>query len=202
MVSPLASHMHAAPDAHAGLDQFGAAWDVAERALKHLRRLPAPLLEAWSAQGLGQIIVGQDESHYVPETVLWRDLRTHAVIFINAKHVTERTPDFWVPIGAWLDHWLGSGAALGGAWLSDGGTFDRPALDDAASRLQRVLGRRYAEDFLETSDYHEIFARGFGWMMIDQQALSAVDPHLAKWFRSTVLQPSFWKTFANVSQTN
>lgn len=200
MTSPLTSHMHAAPDAHAGLDQFDAAWDVAERALQHLRRLPAPMLHAWAAQPLGHIVVGPDESRYEPETVLWRDLRTNAVIFINATHVTERTPDFWIPIGAWIDHWLGSGGAVAGARLSDGESFSTPPLDDAASRLQRVLGRRYAENFLDTTDYHEIFARGFGWMMIDQQTLSAADPHLAKWFRSTILRTSFWKQFARESQ--
>lgn len=197
MASPLTSHMHAAPNAHAGLNQFGAAWDVAERALKHLSRLPAPMLHAWAAQSLGHIIVGQEESHYNPEMVLWRDLRTHAVIFINAQHVTERTPDFWIPIGAWIDHWLGSGGALAGARLSDGGAFDTSALDDTASRLTRVLERRYAENFLDTTDYHQIFARGFGWMMIDQQALSAADPHLAKWFRSTILRKSFWKRLSS-----
>lgn len=192
MSSPLAAHMHAAPDAHVGLEGCSSGWDVAERALRHLGRLPEPLLHAWADQPVGHVVVGAHESRYEPGQVLWRDLRTHAVLFVDAQHVTQRVPDFWEPVGAWIDHWLGSDAAIDGARLSDGGTFEPPALQEAADRLTRVLDRRYAEEFLRATDYHTIFARGFAWMMIDQQTLSAADPHLAKWFRSTILSKGFW----------
>lgn len=196
MASLLESHIHAAPDAHLNIEQFGSPWAVAERGFKHLRRLPRGLLRSWAAQPFGHVIVGRHESRYEPAAVLWRDLRTRAAVFINTRHVIERSPAFWEPVGAWLDHWLGSGAASGGApRLSDAGA-DRPSLlEETASRLDRVLDRRYAEEFLESTDRRQLFARGFAWMMIDQQALSVADPHLAKWFRSTLLNDGFWKQF-------
>lgn len=172
-----------------------APWALAEMTWKHLSRLPNSLLEMWAGLPVGHIVIALEPSHYDPGLVIWRDMRAQAVVFLHARDVTDPSLAFWRPIGAWIDHWLGSGAAPDGARFSQGVSFAGapPVLIEAARRWQHVLDLGYLADWLGLSDPSALFAEGFAWMMVDQQRLSVADPHAARWFRSTVLDNTFWK---------
>ncbi len=175
-----------------------APWVLAERAWKHLSRLPASLLAAWAPRAEGHVVISLEPARYEPGTVMWRDMRARAVIFVHARHVVEVSPEFWRPVGEWLDHWLGSGAAPGGRRLSDGTwpAGSPPLLADAARRWQRLMALGYLADWLGTEDPHALFAGALAWMMVDRRRLSVADPHVVKWFRSTVLSEKFWRQVA------
>ncbi len=175
-----------------------APWVLAERAWRHLSRLPDTLLEAWATLSTGHIVIALEPSRYEPGWVMWRDMQARAVVFVHARDVLEPSLSFWRPVGEWVDHWLGSGAALNGTRFSEGISLAGapPLLIEAARRWQRVVELGYLAEWLNTSDSSALFAEGLAWMMIDQQRLSVADPHAAKWFRSTVLDEGFWRKVA------
>lgn len=182
---PLARHIHAPAD-----------WADGAAALRHLRRLPPPLRARWADHPQGHIVIDQHEvSRYEPGALLWRDLQTRAVLLFNPTTIATPMP-FWTIVGHWLDHWVGADGAPAGAWLSEGGSA-WSALASSASALTAALGRGYAAPLVPQADGpRPLFAHCFALAMLAPERLSAADPHLARWFRTTVLAAGWWQRHA------
>lgn len=185
--SPLVNHLHAPGQ-----------WPAGSTALRHLGRLPETACRRWARETWGQIVITPlEQARYEPDAFLWRNVASRAVLVFTPQVVLSDPPAFWAIVGAWLDHWLGAAAEPNRPWLSEGGSPTRPkAIVAAAADLQTILGRGYAAAAFEEADPRALFTRAFALAMTDSKTLFAADPHLARWFRRTLLEEAWWRQWA------
>lgn len=158
--------------------------------------LPPALVALWAAQGDGVLLVDAGQApRYEPGPVLWRQVQATGALWLPPGCEDEA---LWQTVGAWLDH-LGGSLGLGAGRLS-GSAGATPSLQAAATRLAEILALGYATAHLGTDEAASLLARAVAAQRLRPQPLSAADPLLARWLRTTLLDEGFWRQVARELQ--
>jgi len=159
---------------------------------RHLAGLPPALWDALLAWESGYAVLVSGESSYHPGAFAFRGQPWKGIAFISLEDLAGRSAGLVLHVvGHLVDHHLGCGGAEQGTWLSEGGGMT-PAWREAGLRLARLFDLGYGLDEVARSNARDYFAQSLVAYCCDRRRLTAADPQIAKWFRTTLWDPAFW----------
>lgn len=171
---------------------FDHAWAPMRALAKAIRPLPA---ELWpfllSCEG-GMAALCPDESRYVPGLATIGRAAAQNVAFLSVQDLAQDNEQILHVLGHLVDHYLGCGGEVGGAWLSEGGGLF-PRWQEAGQRLPPLFALGYGIDEVAQANVRDYFARSLAWYCRDRKRLNVADPQIDKWFRSTLWNKAFWQ---------
>lgn len=167
-------------------------WAPVQLLGRWLECLPGGLWRTLLRWESGYAVLHAGESAYEPGEFDFRGRRLRGVALISLADCAGRAPNQVLHvIGHLVDHHLGCEGAAAGAWLSAGGGV-APAWRDAGQRLSRLFELGYGFDEVALSGVRDYFAQSLAGYCRERRALSAADPQIARWFRSTLWSRTFW----------
>ena len=107
--------------------------------------LPAQLWPFLLSHDGGWIVIHAGRSHYTVGTIQVAGFDRRNVAFISVEDLARGDDMPLHIVGHLIDHYLGCGGDLDGAWLSTGGGL-APHWREAGKRLQRLFDLGYAVD--------------------------------------------------------
>ena len=176
----------------------------AEALMRELRSLPSGLLRLWRDSGRGHILFTADESTYLAGPQRWRrqaDVENSAegeegacvgLCLVSVPRVMETPMPPPLPVLAFLDHLLGSGAEPDGGLLSRGAG-SGPLLAEAATRYARIEALGYGHEVLGARGPEDYFGRSLWLYAHDRARLATLDPLLARLYAATLFSEAFWR---------
>ena len=175
--------------------RYDHAWAPVQHLGKLLQPCPEGLLRWWAASPRGHVVLTHLPSRYTegPQALRKETVENVAYICLNDL---RRDPQIALRlVASLLDHLMGSGGALKGAWLSDGAGVV-PRLADIGERVREYAALGYLKDIAEVSGSREYFAAAFALYLTNHQDLNVADPCIYRLLRNAILSEPFWKGLA------
>jgi len=171
---------------------FDHAWAPMTVLARQLHALPEDLWEYLLGCEGGHLLIGTEESHYVPGPATVRHETWQNVVLVSVEDLAADSERPLHVLGHLIDHYLGCGGALSGLWLSEGGGVV-PDWRVAGSRLPGLFALGYGVDEVAQASVRDYFAQSLAWYCRARQRLNEADPQIDKWFRSTLWNKAFWQ---------
>jgi hypothetical protein len=176
-------------------------WAPVESLGRLLDCLPAGLWRTLLQWESGYAVLDAGESRYEPGEFDFRGRTLRGGALVSLVDLAGRDPSRVLhAIGHLVDHHLGCGGAEEGVWLSEGGGV-MPAWREAGRRLPRLFDLGYGFDEIALSGVRDYFAQSLAAYCRERPALTVADPQIARWFRTTLWSPGFWRQKRAVSDT-
>jgi hypothetical protein len=170
---------------------FESDWEPVVVFRRQLERFPVGLIQFWSLQERGHVIVGADVSRYVPGPQQSGTHELDGVAHVSLDDLVLANNQPLLAIGHLLDHLIGCLGAMEEAWLSDGGGIT-PRWREVGEALQELHALGYSESEAARADVHRYFAEGLAGFCRDRRRLNVADPLLERLLGRTVMSESFW----------
>ncbi len=167
-------------------------WEPAEMLKVELEVFPLGLLRTWEASERGHIVFTHRPSAYRPGVQPWRQGTLESVCYLSLRDLLEDKRSAYLALFNLLDHLLGSGAAPGESWLSEGAGLTAP-LVEVGARFTHIYSLGYAQAELGASTAHDYFALTW-WLYLQRpEQLNVLDPLAFKLYRHTLMSETFWQ---------
>ncbi|MGC9335088.1 MAG: hypothetical protein ACP5JJ_13120 [Anaerolineae bacterium] len=171
---------------------FEHAWAPMEALSRQVHLLPAALWDPLRRMETGFVLIEHGESRYLPGPTVLRGQPVHNVAYVSIEDLAHDNEGPLHVVGHLIDHHLGCGGAAAGEWLSEGGGL-RPRWREAGKRLPRLFELGYAIDDVAAAGVRDYFAQSLALYCRERQRLTVADPQIARWLRSTLWHPGFWR---------
>ena len=183
--------IHTDPSAAAGASGWASIWEPGERLLTHLALLPAGLLAFWLRSGRGHIVIGGALSGYCSDVQVWREQRFEGLCAVNSADIATGAAPMWQALLACCDHLLGSNAAPGGPFFSEG-VGATPRLQTLADRLQMAVRLGYAADLWGAAGAPGYLSGAWQLYLTDPVRLNAADPLVYRVLHDGLMDDAYW----------
>lgn len=180
---------------------FDHAWAPMTALAQQIRALPDELWGYLLGCDGGQLLIGTEESRYVPGLTTVRYQSSQNAVLISVEDLAADNERPLHVLGHLIDHYLGCGGALDGPWLSEGGGA-RPDWQAAGRRLPGLFALGYGVDEVAQAGVRDYFAQSLALCCRDRQRLNVADPQIDKWFHSTLWSKTFWRTSNSEEESN
>ena len=171
---------------------FSHPWAPVSALIRYFGLFPDPLLSFWLDHPVGHVVITEGQAGYEPGDIQEGKRALAAVAFIPLQSLVGEGKHPLLYIAHLFDHLLGCDGVPDGIWLSEGGGY-LPAWKEVGRRLYRQFQLGYGESEAARTNPRRYFAEGLVAYWQDRQRLRVQDPGLATIFRTTLLDPHFWR---------
>ena len=164
---------------------------VPARVARHFPHPWAPV-GFWLDHPVGHVVITAGEAGYVPGEVEHGRRTLAAVALIPVQSLVGEGEHPLIFVAHLFDHLLGCDGVPEGTWLSEGGGY-LPAWREVGERLYKQFRLGYAASEAARANPRRYFAEGLVAYWEDRHGLRVQDPGLEAIFRTTLLDPHFWR---------
>lgn len=176
-------------------DVFAHSWAPMSALCRLLIPLPAGLWQRLLACEGGYLAICNGPTRYEPGPGQIRGQPVANIAFVSIQDLALGGEQPLHVVGHLVDHHLGNGGAVEGAWLSEGGGL-HPRWQEAGARLSGLFALGYGIDAVARSSLRDYFAQSLALYCCDRKQLNVADPQVYRWLRATLWDESFWQPSA------